>query len=397
MFPKDVLIDHIYRHVMCEDGKKYSRLKKIQTRIAALAFAIPALNPIRHEVVPNELSELPLEFVCLDRGKIITRSSWNENAMWYTFDARADGFLIGHDTCSRGAFVLSADGRNWGHCPEWKCFKDSTDYSIVNIDGVGQKDKAPFVKLFNVLTGGLCGSSFASADLTYAYNWTWTSWAKEGQDYSQLGYELEPNDPRDFGYNIWWIPQKLYNEKHVGFAGLHQWRMRFASVEKVLRSSLFVRAARPYVIVADNVKKDEEQHTYTWSMTTPTDVQLDSFDGKDAILKETAKSGRRFLLRSLCTNSEPISCSFREIAKLNTKIKKNELAHQVVFSCTATEVHFRFLLLSLPHLDSMPLETTWTENDTVLNVFDSATGSSQKLSFIDGSEGETIMKVVETC
>lgn len=395
MFPKDPIIDHIYRHFMRAGSNKYSQLSKTQTRIAALAFALPTNSPISKIPVNNGTSLLPLEFVCPDRGKMAARSTWSENAMWYTFDARADGFLIGHDTCSRGAFVLNADGRKWGYCPEWKVFKESTDYSLVSIDGKGQQDKAPFVKLFNVSSGGLCGSSFASADLTYAYNWTWTSWAKEGEDHSKNGYELEPNDPRDFGYNVWWIPHKLYDENHVGFFGLHQWRKRIANVEKVMRSTIFVRDPLPYVIIADDVKKDGKEHVYTWAMTTPTDVKLDSFDGTDAILKETAESGRRLLLRSLSTSNDTLSCSFREIVRLDKKTKKNELAHQVVFSSSSSsEVHFKFLLYSLPNSDSQALETTWKDNN-ILEVYDSETECLQMISFSRGKEGETVMNLME--
>lgn len=378
---------------MCEDGKKFSRLTKLQSRIAVLAFAIPALSSnLEEEECPEKL-ELPLNFVCRDRGKVVMRSDWSERAMWFTLDARPDGFLIGHDVCSRGAFVLNANGRSWGCCPEWKWFYESTDYSLPSIDGIGQMNKAPFVKLLDVSEGS-CGSTFASADITYAYNWMWTSWAREGENYSKDGFELEPNDPRDFGYNVWWAPHKLFDERNVAFVGLFQWRKRFASVEKVLRSTMMVRTKRPFLLIVDDAKKDNEEHKYSWAMTTPTDIQLDSFDGKDAILSETDGFGRRFLVRSLCPGGSGLECHHRLIEKTNKSAGATETVRQLVMSCHASEVKFIFLLFSLPTLSCSPPETHW-EDDGYLRVHDPENEETVLISFGVGENGETSMKVVD--
>lgn len=394
MFPKDPLVDHIYRSYMCEGGRPWSRLFKVQSRIAALTFAIPALSTELKESVQIETLGLPLDFICRDRGKVTMRSDWSENAMWFTLDARPDGFLIGHDVCSRGAFVLNASGRSWGFCPEWKWFDESNDYSLPTIDGVGQKNKAPFAKLLDV-SHGASGSTLASADMTYAYNWMWTSWAKEGDDNKTKGWEIEPNDPRDFGYNVWWSPYKLYGERDVAFVGLYQWRKRFATVEKVLRSTMMVRTIRPFVIVSDNVKKDDNMHMYSWGMTTPSDVQLESFDGKDAILAETDGSGRRFLVRSLCPEYIKLECSFRSIEKLNKSDSKHDHACQLMFSCTTNYAKFIFFLFSLPFEESTAPDTVWIE-ENLLQVSDTETGQVRSVSLCTGDDGTTSMKILET-
>lgn len=395
MFPKDPLVDHVYRVFMCEGGKPWSRLLKVQSRIAALTFAIPALSTELKEPAPIEKLGLPLDFVCRARGKVIMRSDWSENAMWFTLDARPDGFLIGHDVCSRGSFVLNADGRSWGFCPEWKWFDESNDYSLPCVDGVGQKNKAPFAKLLNV-SHGFSGSTMASADLTYPYNWMWTLWAKEGEDYTSKGWEIEPNDPREFGYNVWWSPYKLHAERNVAFAGLYQWRKRFARVEHVIRSTLLVRATRPYVIVADDLRKDEDEHEYTWAMTTPTDVELESFEGTDAILIETDGACRRFLVRALCTDQHDIECSFRSIEKWNKSASRHDYAGQLLFSCTASQANFKFFLFSLPYEESIAPDTVWLETERLLQVSNPETGEDQQISFCIGDDGATSMKVLES-
>lgn len=96
---------------------------------------------------------------------MIMRSDWCEKALWYTLDARPDAFLIGHDSPSRGQFVLNASGRSWGICPEWKSFTNGNQYSIPAIDCVSQKAKAPSVRPLGIKDAGK-GSTYAAADLT---------------------------------------------------------------------------------------------------------------------------------------------------------------------------------------------------------------------------------------
>lgn len=391
MFPKDPVIDYVYDHYMCENGRKFSRLRKMQTRLVALAFAVPAVADMEDEANPATLG-LPLDFVCRNRGKVISRSDWTPNAMWFTFDARPDGFLIGHDACSRGAFVLNADGRSWGACPEWKYYKESSDYSLPAIDGKGERDKAPFVKLLDVSVQD--DFTFSSADLTYAYNWKWTTWAKEHEDFSLKDWEHEPNDPRDFGCTLWWAPNKLYGEPNVAFTGLHQWRKRIATVKQVTRSCIFVRATRPYVIIADVVKKDNKEREYSWSMTTPDDVALHSFEGTDAILTETEGAGRRLLIRALHDTGSNFDCSFRAIEKLPQSASRDDKVGQITFKTTGLGVKTVFLLFSLPEGESKPLETTWLEPKKTLQVRDSATDETRFISFGSGSVGETTMEIV---
>ncbi|CAN8077228.1 unnamed protein product [Agarophyton chilense] len=394
MFPKDPYVDYGYKHYMHLNGTHLGKLKKLQSRLVVLAFALPPL-PLDSYGSDQRALTLPLDFVCRPRGKVVMRSDWTDKALWFTLDARPDCFLIGHDVCSRGAFVLNADGRAWGFCPEWHKFRDSDDYSLPHIDGVGQKHKAPFVKLLDFFSSG-DKYSFASADLTYAYNWTWTTWASETADLTGRGFEHEPNDPADFGFNLWWAPRKLYGEGNVGFQGLHQWRQRFATVEKVYRSALMIRSSRPYIIIVDDVQKDGGEHAYSWAMTTPDDVHLLSFDGVQAILAETHSClRRRLLIRSLSDRIENLECSFREVPKLPESAPRDQKARQIVFKTTSRGTRFIFLLCSMSTSDSAPLTTKWLDTESLLSVSDGESGEVQTIQFSTGSIGQTVMKPVE--
>lgn len=91
MFPKCNTIDFVYRHLMCNDGRNYSRLSKYQTRTHTACFALPAFDErMETEGIHSPDSDLPLTFICRDRGKVIVRSGWESCAMSVTLDARPD-------------------------------------------------------------------------------------------------------------------------------------------------------------------------------------------------------------------------------------------------------------------------------------------------------------------
>lgn len=406
MYPRDPVIDYVYRHYLCEDGKSYDRMKKAQCAGACAIFALPAHN---EEMTPGEDEDLhdasdlglPTTFRCNNRGKTIMRSDWKQSALWFTFDARSDGFLIGHDTASRGAFVLNSNGRSWGMCPEWRDFRESTDYSLVAIDGIGQKAKAPYVRPLDSTDGPL-NSTYASADLTYAYNWEWTQWVKEGVDMAPQGWEPEPHSPREFGMTTWWLPNKIFGETNIGFDGLHQWRRRFNTVEYVTRSAMMVRGkSKPFVIVCDDVKQDDEEREYSWSMTTPTDVSLVSFNGTDAVLGETG-GDRRLVVRVLSAADGDVSCEFAPFSKPDLKRKNPDGTYvqlhcaRLKFTVKATEAHFRIAFFGLASADEDMPRTSWNDDKSKLTVSPvDSTEAPVEINFGTGDHKETTMAIAE--
>lgn len=400
MYPKDRVIDFGYRHFLRDSGKEYNKLKLRQCRDATALFALPSMfgkmDFAERDYHDASDLELPRTFFCENRGKVIMKSNWTQDALSFTLDARPDGFLIGHDTASRGAFVLSANGRRWGDCPEWNLFKESQDYSLITIDAIGQEAKAPFVKLLECVEGEQ-SSTFASADLTYAANYTWTQWAKNGVDMSSQGWEHEPHDPRDFGMTAWWLPKKIYNEPNVSFAGLNQWRKRFNSVKKVTRSAMMVRAPdEPFVILCDDAVKDEDEHEYAWCMTTPEDVTLLSFDGQDAVLGEKGGEGRRLLVRILDSNGgDNVQCRLDAFSKPDPKVKLADgTCKQIPFARLQIKYRARGMHLKLgffPMKDSgveMP-KTSWSPDRKVLSV-----NSTTDVCFTDNASTAMKMEVI---
>lgn len=401
MYPKDPVIDFSYRHFLRENGNEYNKLTMRQCRDATAIFALPSMygkmKSSEKDFHDATELDLPHTFCCENRGKVIMKSDWTQQGISFTLDSRPDGFLIGHDTASRGAFVLNANGRRWADCPEWNLFKESSDYSLITIDGIGQQAKAPFAKLLEC-TEGAQSSTFASADLTYAANYTWTQWAKNGVDMSSQGWEHEPHDPRDFGMTAWWLPKKLYAEPNVSFAGLNQWRQRFNSVKHVTRSAMMVRGSTtPFVVISDDAVKDDDAHEYAWCMTTPEDVILLSFDGKDAILGEKGSGGRRLLVRILeSNNGQAVQCSLDAFSKPDPKVKladgtcKQIPFARLQFKYTDKEMHLKLGFFPLQSASSEVPMTSWSADNKILSI-----NSTTDIRFTKDGFSATKMEVIQ--
>lgn len=342
------------------------------------------------------------------------RSDWTPDALWLTLDSRGDAFFIGHDAPSRGSFILNAFGRNWSRSPEWRYFQESTDYSLPSIDGQGQKAKAPSVKLLGCKDDGLGNSTYCSADLTYAYNFKWTQWAKKYEEkmYLNAGWEREPHNPRDFGMTAYWLPEKLFDEPHVGFEGLYQMRKRFNTVQKITRSMLMVRdAPTPYALLSDDcMKGDEAKHQYTWTMALNDDIELRSFDGTDIVLGEKNPEQRHCLLIRIltaCGGGETIECDMDQYTRENKKRRLPDgtfellPASRLTLKTTALDAHFNLAFFPLETQDSVSPSTSWMDSNHLLvetEAIATKPASMQVIEYgeIAGANGETTMMVAKS-
>jgi hypothetical protein len=55
-------------------------------------------------------------------------------------------------------------------------------------------------------------------------------------------------------------------------------------VQKAFRSVIFSRGKHPYVLVADDIRKDDAEHLYEWRMNMPPDIRAVSISGADILL-----------------------------------------------------------------------------------------------------------------
>ena len=162
-----------------------------------------------------------------------------------------------------------------------------------------------------------------------------------------------------------WLPKQLHGSA-TGYASklpagnwLH--RRPYNPVLRATRAVAAVRGAQPYVIVADDVQKDEQERTYGWYLQLPIDVELKSHSGDDFILGEAAGS-RRMLVRVLqadATTGELRGRVEDYTAHVDTRRGTRTPGRRMIVEVEGVAPEFKILLF--PHVSGDRLPTTsWT-------------------------------------
>ncbi|MHC4248530.1 MAG: hypothetical protein ACYS9X_05315, partial [Planctomycetota bacterium] len=194
MYPENVSANFCYRHLTGDD---FERRIRWQGWLDFFLYGADWKGEASREKMLAGAG-LPLSVHYPERGKLIARSDWTDDAMYVTFDARPDAHSIGHDKVDRGNFSMSALGRVWAFTGDFHQFEFSTENSLVHIDGKAEAWKAPSVRFMWAEHGwDIAGGG---ADLRYAYDWQWTPpWPKWGQKFD-APWEPETNGPLDLGW-----------------------------------------------------------------------------------------------------------------------------------------------------------------------------------------------------
>ena len=381
MYPSDPVADHVYRwHV----GDDYKPGLRWQGFLDYAVFGMPfAGDPARPSTL--EGAGLGLSAFYPRRGKLIARSDWSPAALYFHLDARPDAFMIGHDTVDRGTFMLSALGRSWVIHPPWNLFRKSGDYSLVHIDGKAQAWKAPSVKFLHQADTGR--AVVGVADLKYAYDWQWSPpWPSKDKKFP-APWKPEMSDPREIGWpdDPDWLPNKLHGTDKIGYVGSYMWRRPYNTVRKAFRSAILVRRAAPrpgsYVLIADDVVKDAAAHEYVWHMQLATDVEIDTQNGNDIVLRDP-KDDRRLLVRVL--HPAQVDSTLASYTANKDRNGKPIMGKRLLVSCRAVAPRFRVLLF--PHRKGTELPTTvWKEARRRLDV--ALGGQNDEIRFLAAKDG----------
>ncbi len=352
-----------FRHIHHIEDGKFDRRIRWQGHLDYTMFGGDWIGPESREEHYRS-TNLPLARFFPARGKLISRSDWTNGALQLVFDARPDAHSIGHDKVDRGNFSLASHGRVWATSGDFGKFNKSEENSLVHIDGKAQPWKAPSVRFLAHHIDAI--SSSGVADLEYAYDWQWSPpWPDKSTGFSKE-WTREDADPRDLGWPREhapsWLPKSLYGSA-TGYASrlpagnwLH--RRAYNPIERAIRSTLAVNGERPYVIIADDIRKDSEEHTYSWFLQIPLDVSLDRSDGNDFVLRE-AEDDRRLLLRALQADVSGGKLSSRTedyVAHFDKRRGTKTPGRRLILEGRSVAPRFKFMLF--PHIAGDPLPRT---------------------------------------
>ena len=317
MFPEDPIVNMFWRR---RTGKEYEQRMTWQSAIDSVLFGMD-YDGDGDEVA--DLANLGLANMIHDprRGVMIARNGWDEDDLQFRFSARPDTMFVGHAAADSGSFHLNAFGRNWvfNSVGDKDNSFSSADFSLVHIDGRAQEMKPPTVR--TLFARDTEQAAIISADLTYAYNWTWHYyWVVPKKQEREGGtgglpeapWVPEKEDPYDLGWPAEedFLPHDLSNQPDLGFVGIWQYKKRHNEVAHAYRTAIMVRGEHPYVLIVDDVRKDDREHLYEWLLQLAPDLELLYARHDDIVLKEAgeatekgsiraAPGAKRLLVRSL--------------------------------------------------------------------------------------------------
>jgi len=280
-FPKDVKVDYVYAHTF----------PKTVTKMPDVIAFVFATDPDKTKEAYNGIPpvEMPLTYSVPSRGAFIARDSWKRNGVKFGLEGRTDTYFISHDHSDRGAFTLSGAGREW--VVDGLRSTQTQYHSAITIDGRGQGYFAtPAAWLGFTDTNE---ATFGIIDTKYCYDWMWL---KSPVADMMLGKEVSPRWKTGVYADVAKKLAAYYpNEKPERdplrkvtemYSGNLQtnplywqedsWPMRLKNytVEYAFRTAGLVKGTHSYVLIVDDLKKDNQEHLYEWNLPMPMDVEL---------------------------------------------------------------------------------------------------------------------------
>jgi hypothetical protein len=299
LLPNDKVIDWVYRSAI---GENY---ENVPNRAESGMYDPSIWGSYHNPLIPflifasdfdpanDDPSKLGVSntFFCPERALMMTRSSWDKDAMMLNLHVRqANG---GHPFADRNSIMVAGAGRVWSPIYGWG---DNGWWNVHNsevvIDDHPQADHIPGRMVdFEDQTN----ATFAVGDASYAWDWNWqnldgpkggtylTEDIKNGTidpDPRKKGWQLETHSTNDFNY----IKQP-YDYLNQPLSALPHWlkangaiwpieRQTNYPVQRAFRTAGLVRGPHPYALVVDDIQKDDQPHDYVWYMTLEYDVQI---------------------------------------------------------------------------------------------------------------------------
>jgi len=382
-------------------------------------------------------ADLPLALHDAERGVLFTRTGWTPDAVTVQLNARSDTTFPSHDHADRGEFLLNALGQAWS-VPSMR-ETESQYHSVITIDGIGQgyfPTPATWVDVKESAAG-----TAATVDLKYCYDWRWMkssflatdeqlraepwlTWVRESRDRllartPRDRWERDPSPNVRTYYENWQAGDpRMWGEEDA-------WVLRSENVrvQKAYRSLVLVRGAAPFVIVADDIRRDDAEHLYEWRMILPMNVEAHDIKGSDIILgpvssvhetklrgdsayKDTgrpiAPSGTPMLLVRILDIGRPRNAERTPTPAVETiEFVKHDDVHQfagrstgvgrrLVLPSRSVEPRYRVLLFPFHAGDKLP-DTAW-ETPDILRV--TATGSNRRVKFATAADGSPRLEIL---
>ncbi|RMD75868.1 MAG: hypothetical protein D6820_13795, partial [Lentisphaerae bacterium] len=308
-YPHDKLIDYAYQVTMttqnydCFDGNLKGKEREGRNYGGKIHYNMRSMSDLmlltssRDQGVliqnpaklPPAVTSLPLAWQDLYRGLGVARSSWDKDAVFIHYECRSDTYHGGHETPEYGDFTLSSHGILWS--PYTGAYMDCYFRNMVLIDGLAGIYPHAAAKMVAVKNND-AGATFIS-DATFGYNWgmcggiweldhpcldtPFLSFNKySGYSASRLT-EISPHPVmRQFYEGFAGLDWGPWHGENRGPVRLKQWNQ----VDHVFRTLHLARGKHPYILICDDVRKDDQVHQYDWCLNLTGEAVLVNADSR---------------------------------------------------------------------------------------------------------------------
>ena len=381
-----------------------------------------------------DLAKLGIPPVLFDpvRGSLMARNGWGPDAAFMEFECRVDSVGGSHEHADRGMFTFAALGRVWAK-DNFRSV-ETRHHNNILIDGLGQGFwPGPGVWLGLQEKGDLL---VAACDAKDAYDWfwpkqittedpdsfvrfkypRWESYQKEASDFQRRVAGLKGERETRPGVVAFWngfdkTGPRLWDED--------AWPLRYPHnpVLRAFRTVAFDRGKNPFLLVVDDIQKDDQERLYEWLMQTGPDTEIVSISENDIVLGDATlprdpngaikpKKGDRLLLVRILEMNMPAAAAdyqSKPSVRLETFERKDTLEPEqqnkvlsgsrsfgldkrLVIASRSAAPDFKILLFPYRSGDQLPL-TTWNDDHSILTV--TAGEITQALEFQKDNSGRT--------
>jgi hypothetical protein len=416
-YPESAGVDFVYRSHPLVAAKNWERIATDAVQAQWIMPVVPAAEETRERALAEarQLAGGGLSYHDKVRGTLYTRTGWGANDLKLHVDCRSDTTYGNHEHPDRGQFVLASHGRLWAG----DGFRDTEGkyHNVVTIDGRGQGYFATPGRWVSL--SDTDKTTTAVVDAKYCWDWMWmkSSFTESKESLEGRGQGVfvpsalllqsripvskwEADDsPRVKAYYQGFATREMGDPRMWDDEDGWVVRAQWYPVQKAFRSVILGRGKYPYVLVVDDIRKDDSERLYEWRMNMPPDVSAVSINARDILLGDLttrrqptelnngfqgrtglapAKGDRLLLVRTLDI-AVPDVPTIQPIPMVATiEFKKTDDSHQftgrsmgmgtqVVIGSRAVEP--KFVVLLYPHVqgDELPT-TTWNEDKTRLTV-----------------------------
>lgn len=297
-YPQDPDIDYLWEHAMLEHGIDHRKQRMHLVEAILCAEDGGGLDSKR--------SQQQLTFFDPERGSMITRDCWSEEAVMLQFECRTDTLTPSHEHADRGNFSFTALGVKW--VGEASSSVETKYHSCVLIDGKGQGYfPTPGRWLGHVdnenVTLGICDSKYAydwfwpktiaatsSPDDPHFTHERWRSFKEEAIKFQHIYGDLskEPDSSNHVAAHF-----QGYTDRDPRYWDEDGWpvRVQHNPVQYAYRTAALVRGPQPYVVIVDDIRKDDQERLYEWTMMTGMDIDVFNIRHEEIYLYSRSKSG----------------------------------------------------------------------------------------------------------